>query len=85
MGALLCILAMQSLPATPCSCWHCCHALSACTTAALWVLALQIEQAYDILLMQAMKRRLTGEGVGANVRFADVAPKRSPGQASMVT
>jgi hypothetical protein len=40
----------------------------------------EVEQAYDILLMQAMKRRLTGEGVGANVRFADVAPKRSAGQ-----
>ena len=39
---------------------------------------LQIEVAYDILLMESMKRRLTGEAdVARSVRFADVPqPKK---------
>ena len=32
---------------------------------------LQIEMAYDILLMQSMKKRLSGQS-GASVRYADV-------------
>ncbi len=37
----------------------------------------QVETAYDILLMQSMKKRLSGEGVAQNVRFADVARRKT--------
>jgi len=43
--------------------------------------ALQIEAAYDLLFMQSMKRRLSGElDISNSVRYADVPTpkKRSP-------
>ncbi len=42
----------------------------------------QIETAYDILLMQSMKKRLKGEGVAQSVRFADVARRKPTKQVS---
>jgi hypothetical protein len=36
----------------------------------------QVNTAYDMLLMQSMKRRLSGEGVSQKVRFADVARRK---------
>ena len=38
-------------------------------------LCAQVEAAYDILLMQSMKRRMSGD-VGSAVRFADVKRAR---------
>lgn len=41
---------------------------------------LQIETAYDILLMQSMKRRISGElPVSTSVRFADVPNTKKRG------
>lgn len=38
---------------------------------------MQIETAYDILFMQSMKKRLSGEAnVSQSVRFADVARRK---------
>lgn len=37
--------------------------------------AIQVETAYDVLLMQSMKRRIGG-AVDSSVRFADVAKAR---------
>ena len=47
--------------------------------------ASQIEVAYDILLMESMKRRLSGESdVARSVRFADVPqPKKKQVRARM--
>ncbi|BDA47455.1 probable protein CHAPERONE-LIKE PROTEIN OF POR1, chloroplastic [Coccomyxa sp. Obi] len=42
---------------------------------------MRIETAYDILLMQSMKKRLKGEGVAQSVRFADVARRKPAKQA----
>lgn len=39
----------------------------------------QLELAYDTLLMQAMKKRLSGEVAGSSVRFADVPKRRAGG------
>ena len=41
----------------------------------------QVEAAYDMLFMQSMKRRLSGEGVSSNIRFADVARRKPAKQA----
>ena len=42
---------------------------------------LQIEAAYDALLMQNMRARLSGQmDVKNSVRFADVKPKKTVGQ-----
>ena len=43
---------------------------------------LQLEMAYDTLLMQAMKKRLRGEVAGQSVRFADVPKRRAAGTVS---
>ncbi|CAL8472111.1 g11653 [Coccomyxa elongata] len=45
---------------------------------------MRIETAYDILLMQSMKKRLKGEGVAQSVRFADVARRKPTKQAPAV-
>ena len=42
----------------------------------------QLETAYDTLLMQAMKKRLSGEVAGQSVRFADVPKRRAAGTVS---
>lgn len=44
---------------------------------------LQLELAYDTLLMQAMKKRLSGEVAGSSVRFADVPKRRAGGTVSL--
>ena len=42
-----------------------------------WLVANQIDLAYDILLMESMKRRLSGETeVARSVRFADVPQQK---------
>ena len=45
---------------------------------------MQLEMAYDTLLMQAMKKRLRGEVAGQSVRFADVPKRRAAGTVSNV-
>lgn len=44
----------------------------------------QVETAYDILLMQSMKKRLSGEGVAQSVRFADVARQKTVKQVCLL-
>ena len=57
------------------------HCMGRCTTThasapgALITVALQVETAYDVLLMQSMKRRIGG-AVDSSVRFADVTKAR---------
>lgn len=41
---------------------------------------MQLEVAYDTLLMQAMQKRIKGEVAGQSVRFADVPKRRAAGQ-----
>lgn len=36
---------------------------------------MDIDAAYDVMLMQSMRKRLTGQGVSNQVRYADVAPE----------
>lgn len=64
--------------------WHCCFAEIA-PRAAVKSLdsqrhTLQLETAYDTLLMQAMQKRIAGEVAGQSVRFADVPKRRPAGQ-----
>lgn len=51
------------------------------------VLLVQVEAAYDVLFMQSMKKRISGEAaVPTSVRFADVpTKKRSPSVSSGVS
>lgn len=44
---------------------------------------MQLEVAYDTLLMQAMQKRIKGEVAGQSVRFADVPKRRAAGQVNV--
>ena len=48
----------------------------------IMLFAVQLEVAYDTLLMQAMQKRIKGEVAGQSVRFADVPKRRPASQAS---
>jgi len=45
--------------------------------------SVQVEAAYDMLLMQSLTRRRTGKVINSSIRYADVKPVRSPGAGSL--
>lgn len=44
---------------------------------------MQVEAAYDMLLMQSLTQRRAGKVVNSSIRYADVKPARAPGSSSM--
>lgn len=49
------------------------------------LVGMQIEAAYDVLFMQSMKKRITGElEVSSSVKYADVPTRKRSGQVRLV-